>query len=458
MSTNAPTSADHLAYLTGQDPTLMRERHRQAWAWALPILRASLATPAEREIMAADIEALADPSGNSGLLQRAAMMIRTTPIQPNQEHRERVARILSLCAGPPGSEAEWAMKEAATLLRMTPNPGMPAEIRHALERLLNDIPTTHGDRDALTWILREKRGSVQPAEIRHQGPTPKDTCPVCNRVIQEIMGEAPTAVREWICADCFDGGIQRKPVNMDPEIREDDASRDILTAMATHLETLAHPLGMTENGRRLMARGIRRFLSTFESLESAPCPSPGCPSNMTQPANNQPFRINSDPHPRDVLRAAAEHESSPTLKAAMLWAATTEEKSKSVAVICVEDGEPATSPTWMPTRIVVQRICKMLNVDPVLIEVTIDHLIQDRKDLRQAVIGMHPWETSDQNLAPKIKRIRQAIEMLADWQEAAGTEAENGPTPAAKERASGQAMILLQVVGLLGLAMGPAEE
>lgn len=449
-------------------------------AWALPILRVSLATSADRD---------------------------------------RVAGILNMCAGPSGSNVEQAMIQGAAMIRTltNPNPLMPADIRHALETHLGTSPNlTPMARNALTWILREKRGSAstdfQPSpnsdsasplmveipadgtrvisewsnairavslatmpignwlcnlpekekggplsidQIRafnvatyrlaelagktnpmQTGPAPTDMCPCCERVIQDIRGEAPIAHKEWVCSDCIDSGMIRRMSDRFT-LSEDENSRDVLAKMAMDLEMWAYPIGWAPEIRRFMARAIRRFLSAFDALESAPCPSPGCPSNAKQDTTQHRETID----PRSVLRVAAEREASPTLKAAMMWAASDPLIHRTI-YFSTEDEQAL-------------RAILRASTPETTIEAA-ERMIRERNEA---------WRRADSLEAiqaymmpdPQIQRIRKAIEMLADWQEAAGTEAANGPTPAAKERASGQAMLLLQVVGLLGLAMGPAD-
>lgn len=446
------TPADHLATLERQDPTLMSGNRRAALEWALPILRASLATPAERESIAAELDLFANTESDisTTVMRQAAAMIRvpTTPtlsLMPAEirqaldslvgmigdlSHRAALTWILREKRGSESTDSQQSKpsEPASQSIRLTD------EDRRALMSLKEWISDLQGKPSWTKAIDRALRLDLSTAEIRSIGPTPTDKCPCCERVIQSIHGEAPAAMLEWVCSDCIDSGMMRQ--SQDPFIlKEDDNSRDALVSMAVALESYTRSIGHTPENRRLMARSIRRFLSTFESLESAPCPSPGCPSNARHDAPNRLYQVD----PRSVLRMAAESEASPTVKAAMLWAATTltggamdqviGELTKIWALVGGENGESA--------REAVQRVMA-------------EH--------RQALDSCHPWETSDQHLAPQVQRIRQAIETIADWHEAEGTEATNGPTPGAKERAGERAMTLFRVVGLLSVAMGPAES
>lgn len=85
-------------------------------------------------------------------------------------------------------------------------------------------------------------------------PRPGAKCPCCDRVLLDIQGEMPTALRTWVCSTCYDSGIQCS----NPSIR---------------LPTLdASQIPVT---RELALEVLRGMLATMQrSYPYAPTPTP----------------------------------------------------------------------------------------------------------------------------------------------------------------------------------------
>lgn len=200
--------------------------------WALPILRASLATPAERE---------------------------------------RIAERLDLCAAAPGSEMAEAMKKGAAMIRAAIDPQSTDRARAIASILWNaSSPVTPLSEPSISredlaeaakiiWgkldLSRRTKPSGDP------NPAPWDLCPCCNRAITEIRGEAPTAIETWICSDCIDGGIRRKEPNLTALLSERDQKIAKLNACIARMNTEAATLEADRNAALERLRETQTMLA-----------------------------------------------------------------------------------------------------------------------------------------------------------------------------------------------------
>lgn len=74
----------------------------------------------------------------------------------------------------------------------------------------SDLPAAHADcDDPEAGTVGPSMGYAQSGMRIRPGPTQDARCPACNRLLVEILGEAPTAVcvgGVWGCSTCYDAG------------------------------------------------------------------------------------------------------------------------------------------------------------------------------------------------------------------------------------------------------------
>lgn len=218
------------------------QRLSEALEWALPILCVATMAPKDRESLAARLELEAKgftpaglerkdlcANGTAATLIEAAALIRlSVPELPIKNNRHMIVlrgwrATVALMAreskasaqlGPVLPEAWndllWALDWLLPWAKMLPDTRpVPA---HADEVMLKALESV------ATHVHPEMAGTVRWAILRiSQNPTPgpnpdplyDEQCPSCKRTIVEIRGEAPTAVKVWVCSDCFDVGLTR---------------------------------------------------------------------------------------------------------------------------------------------------------------------------------------------------------------------------------------------------------
>lgn len=233
MSDPTPaTPQDHIDTLDNLTIATPSDQIESAIDWALPILRASLTTPAEREAMAARMGGHVmglPPNERVALLREVAAMLRTStpsglPPDPENPHlgvlrhlmKEIEIRGTAPLPMPAATHAlEWA------IAHLSPSPPDPQSLHFAILRRLMGQCEMPGTLDlpnyevkwALQWALSWAAVLPMASKLKNRcgepNPRPDDKCPCCDRKIIEIRGEAPTAVEVWICSSCFDGGLRK---------------------------------------------------------------------------------------------------------------------------------------------------------------------------------------------------------------------------------------------------------